>query len=72
MFDFRIINTEGGNQIIDRTLQTPYDSIDAITMLEYIEVASAMYAIDKMKRKKEIELKRNKWYHKLAMACRLL
>ena len=37
MFNFRIINTPDGNQIIDTTLKTPYDSITAVEMLEYME-----------------------------------
>ena len=27
MFNFRIINTADGNQIIDRNLKTPYDAL---------------------------------------------
>ena len=38
MFNFRLINTPDGNQTIDTTLKTPYDSITAIVMMEYIEV----------------------------------
>ena len=38
MFDFRIINTEDGNQIIDRKLKTTYSSLTPIQMLEYAEM----------------------------------
>lgn len=38
MFDFRIINTADGNQIIDRQLKTPYSSLTPVQMLEYAEM----------------------------------
>ena len=38
MFDFRLINTPDGNQIIDTTLKTPYSSLTPIQMVEYTEV----------------------------------
>ena len=38
MFDFRLINTPDGNQIIDTTLKTPYSSITPLQMEEYIEI----------------------------------
>ena len=32
MFNFRLINTKDGNQIIDTSLKTPYESITPIDM----------------------------------------
>ena len=73
MFDFRIINTANGDQIIDRTLKTPYDSLDAVTMVEYIEMANQILVMDRMKRKYEREAKKhNTWYRRLAVSCGIL
>ena len=68
MFNFRLINTPDGNQIIDTTLKTPYDSITAVEMLEYME---------RMERKqaRESERKRKftyKLFHKVACACGIM
>ena len=51
MFDFRIINTLDGNQIIDRTLKTPEDSLTAVQMVEYMETESVLSHMDHMKKK---------------------
>lgn len=51
MFDFRIIETADGVQIIDRSLQTPYNSLDPIAFLEYTEMANQIYTMDRMNRK---------------------
>ena len=48
MFNFRIINTPDGNQIIDETLKTPYDSITPVEMMEYIEVDARLISFDKL------------------------
>ena len=77
MFNFRLINTPDGNQIIDTTLKTPYDSITAIEMLEYMEVDAWLAYMERMERKqkKEAERKRKFTYrfiHKVACACGIL
>ena len=51
MFDFRIINTPDGNQVIDRTLKTPEDSLTAVQMMEYMETEATLSYIDRMERK---------------------
>ena len=35
MFDFRIIDTEDGNQVIDRNLKTPSKALTPIQYMEY-------------------------------------
>lgn len=55
MFDFRLINTESGNQIIDMSLRTPYESLTPLQMLDYIEVDSHMAIMERMKRKQRRE-----------------
>ena len=77
MFNFRIINTPDGNQIIDTSLKTPYDTLTPTEMIEYIETDKNMAFMDQMekKRRKEEErqrkLTRNPLW-KLACACGIL
>jgi hypothetical protein len=51
MFDFRIINTLDGNQIIDRQLKTPYSSLTPVQMLEYAEMEDRLAYMDRMEKK---------------------
>ena len=71
MFEFRLINTPDGNQIIDTTLKTPYDSITPLEMMEYMEVDAKLEYMKRMERKqqREAEHKRKFTYrfmHKVA------
>lgn len=72
-FDFRIIKTASGAEVIDKTLSTPYQALDAFRMLEYIETASALFEMD-IETKKELRKQRKnaKWYIKAAAAIGLL
>ena len=77
MFNFRLINTPDGNQIIDTTLKTPYNSITPVEMVEYKEVEDALYyeEIQKRKQAREAERKQKFTYrfiHKVACACGIL
>lgn len=51
MFDFRIINTADGNQIIDRQLKTPYSSLTPVQMIEYAEMEDRLAYMDRMEKK---------------------
>jgi hypothetical protein len=51
MFDFRIINTADGNQIIDRQLKTPYSSLTPVQMLEYAEMEERLAYMDRLEKK---------------------
>ena len=77
MFNFRLINLPDGNQIIDTTLKTPYDSITAIEMMEYIEVDNQLAYMERMERKQERETERKqkftyKFMHKVACMCGIM
>ena len=68
MFDFRLINTPDGNQIIDTTLKTPYSSLTPLQMVEYME---------RMERKQKREEERKqkftyKFMRKVACMCGLV
>lgn len=51
MFNFRIITTADGNQIIDRNLKTPYDALTPMQMMEYMEMDNSLAFMDRMERK---------------------
>ncbi len=55
MFDFRIIETMDGNQIIDRNLKTPYEALTPIQMVEYTEMDTRLAYMDRLKRKQKAE-----------------
>ena len=50
MFDFRIFNTADGNQIIDRNLKTPYNTLTPLQMLEYMEIDNQLAIMDRIER----------------------
>ena len=54
MFNFRIIDTADGNQIIDRNLKTPYNALTPTQMMEYMEMDSQLSFMDRMERITEI------------------
>ena len=71
MFDFRLINLPDGNQVIDTSLKTPYDSLTSVQMLEYIEVDSRLEHMRRMERKQQREAEHKqkltyKFFHKVA------
>lgn len=76
-FDFRIIETETGDQVIDRTLKTPYNALTVLQMDEYMEVDTKVYFMDRMERKarEEAETKRKivqNPVYRLACLCGLV
>lgn len=59
MFNFRLINLANGNQVIDKSLKTPYASLTPLQMIEYIEIDNKMAYIESIERKKIREAKNN-------------
>ena len=55
MFNFRIIDTPDGNQIIDRNLKTPYNALTPLQMVEYLEMDNRLAYMDRMERKAKAE-----------------
>lgn len=72
MFNFKIIDTADGNQIIDRNLKTPYSSLTPEQMVEYTEMDNRLLIMDRMEHK---ERKKAEHMRKIAknpfyrMAC---
>lgn len=77
MFNFRIIDTLDGNQIIDRNLKTPYKALTPLQMVEYLEMDNRLAYMDRMERKARVEeehrrkIARNPIY-KLACLCGMI
>lgn len=77
MFNFRIIDTADGNQIINRNLKTPYNALTPIQMVEYLEMDIRLAYMDRMEQKARAEalhkqkLVRNPIY-KIACLCGLV
>ena len=77
MFNFGLINTPDGNQIIDTRLKTPYSSLTPIQMVEYIEMDNQLAYMERMERKQRREAERNqkftyKFMHKIACMCGIM
>lgn len=60
MFNFRIIDTEDGNQVIRRDLKTPYSALTPMQYIEYTNMEVQLYIADRQKKKylKEAEQRR--------------
>ena len=58
MFNFRLINTPDGNQIIDCTLKTPYNSLTPLQMVEYMEIDSKIVVMERAKREEKKKMER--------------
>ena len=77
MFNFRLINTPDGNQIIDTTLKTPYSSLTPLQMMEYMEMDNQLAYMERMEKKQKREAERNqkftyKFMHKVAGMCGIM
>lgn len=74
MFNFRLIETADGNQIIDTTLKTPCESLTPFQMLEYMEMDAQIAIMERMERKKKRQLqhKHKNPLWKLACVCGII
>ena len=77
MFNFRLINTPDGNQIIDRQLKTPYNALTPIQMIEYIEMDNQLAYMERMEKRKQREEERKRklsyrFMHKVACVCGIM
>ena len=77
MFDFRIIDTADGNQIIDRNLKTPYKALTPLQMVEYLEMDNRLAYMDRVERKTRAEAERRRKIarnpiYKMACLCGLV
>lgn len=49
-FNFRIIKTANGAEIIDSTLSTPYSALTPMQMIDYINIENSLYFAERQKR----------------------
>ena len=61
-FNFRIIKSANGVEIIDNTLSTPYNSLTPMQMIDYINVEDMLYLAEKQNKAKVEEVKHNFLY----------
>ena len=77
MFEFRIIELQDGNQVIDRNLKTPYNALTPLQMVEYVEMDVQLAIMDAMERKEQIEAERKRKFvfrlaRKVACMCGIM
>ena len=61
-FNFRIIKSANGVEIIDNTLSTPYNSLTPMQMIDYINVEDMLYLAERQNKAKVEEVKDNFLY----------
>lgn len=76
MFNFRIIETADGTQIIDRQLKTPYNALTPSQMVEYTEMDNQLAYMDRLEKKARDEADRRRRvaknpFYRLACMCGL-
>jgi len=77
MFDFRIIDTPDGNQIIDKNLKMPYEALTPLQMVEYLEMDNRLAYMDRMEQKASEEVERQQRharnpFYRIACVCGLV
>lgn len=60
MFDFRIIDTPDGNQVIDRNLKTPCSALTPLQYMEYTNIEVQLYIADRQKKKFQEKVNRRR------------
>ena len=76
-FNFRIVKSDDGTEIIDRNRITPMASLTPIALIEYKRTENDLYFMDRQKRKQEREADRQrkftyKLFHKVACMCGIM
>ena len=76
-FNFRIVKSDDGTEIIDRNRITPMASLTPIALIEYKRTENDLYFMDRQKHKQKREAERQrkftyKFLHKLACACGII
>lgn len=60
MFNFRIVDTEDGNQVVRRDLKTPYSALTPLQYIEYTDMEAQLYILDRQKKKNLKEANRRR------------
>ena len=76
-FNFRIVKSDDGTEIIDQNRITPIAALTPIALIEYKRTENDLYFMDRQKRKQEREAERKRkltyrFMHKVACACGIM
>ena len=76
-FNFRIVKSNNGTEIIDRNLITPIAALTPIALIEYKRTENDLYFMDRQKAKQQREAERKRKFtyrfiHKVAGMCGIL
>ena len=76
-FNFRIVKSADGMEIIDRNRITPIAALTPIALIEYKNTENDLYFIDRQKRKQEREAERKrkfiyKFMQKVVCMCGIM
>ncbi len=69
MFNFRVFETAEGNQVIDGTLTTSYETLTPLQMLDYIEIDTMLSMMERKKRVKKQRKRTKKLLYRIATIC---
>ena len=76
-FNFRIVKSANGVEVIDRNRITPIAALTPCALIEYKRTENDLYFIDRQKRKQKREAERQrkftyKLFHKVACVCGIM
>ena len=76
-FNFRIVKSANGVEIIDRNRITPIAALTPIALIEYKRTENDLYFMDRQKRKQQREAERKRKFiykilRKVACACGIM
>lgn len=76
-FNFRIVKSADGVEIIDCNRITPIAALTPITLIEYKRTENDLYFMDRQKRKQQREAERKRKFtyrfmHKVACMCGIM
>ena len=76
-FNFRIVKSANGVEVIDRNRITPIAALTPCALIEYKRTENDLYHMDRQKRKQQREAERKRkllyrFMHKVACACGIM
>ena len=76
-FGFRIIVCSNGTEIIDRNKTTSYSELTPVQMVEYTEMDTQLFMMDRMERIARLEMERRRKFirnpfYRIAVLCGLV
>lgn len=77
VFEFRIIETEDGTEVVNRELRTSEEVLTPVELVNYQEWENRLLFMDRMKREEQREMERKRKisknpFYRVACACGLI